>query len=204
MEAPAALGIRGAVHPNVSAGFGELVKQSSVDSAAAYGLAFAYADLPRQARRRLVDAVVAEVGAGPSAPLALLLSVETDPRNAEHLVRAIGRAGDGALRATVEAGGYVCRDDAHDAAFLIRPLWGPFVEVFGLRRARAGGDLTRVAEPLLTERELPTRLRELGVPVDAPRVSYTEALDAVVRLAWAERQFTGAMPRGLERLAALC
>ncbi len=193
--------------PTRETSFGALVAASVDDSRAARGLAYAYAELPRDARRRLVDAVMtdsARESIAAAVPLALLLSVESDPANIEYLFRSLAQVELGALESQTPPRGYLGQSESGFVAVVMRPLYAGYVELFGVRANVLGEVEARLQDPLVSLSEADSLVANLAQGIDIAEVTYGRALDEVAKAAWAHRRLRGSMPDGCERLAALC
>ncbi len=197
----------GAAHQRGRAGpFGALLAAAARDPAAARGLASAYGELDLVARRRIIEAIVADAdaeGIAASHALLPLLAVEDDAEVAREIAAAIERENLDGIRGTSQPRAHLAGDETRGAAILVRPLHGDFVEV--LTFIWTDRAITQCFfEPMLRadhvlEREvarLPEGLRYEDVPVPY-------AIDMVTPLLWAYGRTQGALPTGAERFADL-
>ncbi|HEY8428164.1 MAG TPA: hypothetical protein VIL20_07310 [Sandaracinaceae bacterium] len=190
--------------------FDALLAAAEEDPEAAEALALGYAELSREERAAIVDAVVRDAEAGgrsPSTALALLLAVEEDRHVARDIAAALVDAGFGA--APEPAKGAIARDlgwawggrDEGGIA-IVRHLHGLFIEVacVGWR----GGELEppRV-EPIARGEHLDEVRRRIGVPESADRLAFDDAIDRLAAQLWRIRRARGALPERLRALAHL-
>jgi hypothetical protein len=192
-------GARGAQSP-----FDALLQAAESDPQAAEGLALAYASMARDEREKLLSTVIADArGAArsPAGPLALLLSVEEDPRLAEAIAVALLEADDGALGGGSPDAGWIWGDEDDGGVAVVRRLHGGFVEV--LRVAWAGGALDVEREPLARSDDLWAVRRRTGVPDAADRVGLDHAVVHLAEVLWRERLRRGSLPGQLRPFADL-
>lgn len=186
--------------------FAALLGAASRDPAAARGLALAYASLDGVARRRIVEAVVADaraegIAAGPA--LIPLLAVEDDADIARALADAISVAGPDAITVTTAARALVRGDESEGAALVLRPLHGPFVEGLAIAWTRAEGITCSWFEPLLAPGDTPVLEARLadGAPLEETPLAF--AVDLLAPVLWRHRRAGRPTPAGIERFADL-
>jgi len=186
--------------------FGALIVAAATDPDAARGLAGAYASLAIGARRRIIEAVLADASAeGISASPALiaLLAVEEDPELARLIADGLNSAGGDGLRSTVAARALFAGDEDRGGVLLIRPLHGTFVEVLALAWARADGVTHAIFDPLVDDSAAGGHVARLPEGLRFEETPTQLAVDVLASVLWSHRLKHGSLPPGVERFADL-
>jgi len=186
--------------------FGALIVAAAVDPAAARGLASAYASLAVAARRRIVEAVLADSvaeGISASAALIALLAVEDDPDLARVIADSLNSAGGEGLRSTVSARALLAGDDERGGVLLIRPLHGTFVEVLALAWTRPDGVTHALFDPLVDDSAASQHLARLPDGLHFEEAPTSHAIDILAVVLWSHRRKHGSLPPGVERFSDL-
>jgi len=180
------------------------VSAAAQDAGVASGLANAYADLPIDARRRFVDAVVLDGekdGAHVAATLATLLGVEPDPSLSLMIFQAMTSLDREGLEPSADQAAWWGGTLEAGAAAICRPLYSNFIELVMLGWDTEGVRWTRF-EPLTHEHEIDghfARSPALGLEV----ASFRETLDRVAEVIWRHIRRTGTAPESADLLRAL-
>jgi len=185
--------------------FGALIVAAAVDPAAARGLASAYASLAVAARRRIVEAVLADSlaeGISASAALIALLAVEEDPDLARLIADSLNSAGGDGLRSTVTARALLAGDEERGGVILIRPLHGTFVEVLALGWTRAEGVTHALFDPLVDD-AVAVHMARLPDGLHFEETPTSRAIDVLAVVLWGHRRKHGSLPPGVERFSDL-
>jgi hypothetical protein len=186
--------------------FGALIVAAAVDPAAARGLASAYASLAVAARRRIVEAVLADSlaeGISASAALIALLAVEEDPDLARLIADSLNSAGGDGLRSTVTARALLAGDEERGGVILIRPLHGTFVEVLALGWTRAEGVTHALFDPLVDDAVAVQHMARLPDGLHFEETPTSRAIDVLAVVLWGHRRKHGSLPPGVERFSDL-
>jgi hypothetical protein len=186
--------------------FGALIVAAATDPAAARGLAGAYASLAIAARRRIIEAVLADASAeGISASPALiaLLAVEEDPELARSIADGLNSAGGDGLRSTVAPRALLAGDEERGGVLLIRPLHGTFVEVLALAWTRPDGVSHALFDPLVDDSVASTHTTRLPEGLRFEETPTQLAVDVLASVLWSHRLKHGSLPPGVERFADL-
>lgn len=166
----------------------------------------AYAALPEESRRRMIDAIVEdaqEEAVPPAVVLASLLAVESSTDLAEYLFAAMTRTGGEGLSSDQEPTGWAIGDADHGAAVVVLPLYGNFVEIAGLAWDEASGVTQKVFETMVVAEDGIKHVSALGLASTQHLVDVEDALDRMVSALWQHRRLHGHMPEGVDRMAAL-
>jgi len=180
--------------------FGALVAAAGDDPEAALALAGAYARVPREAREALLAAVIgdaAEEGVSALGALAALLSVEDDPTMAARIRDAMLEGHAPAETATPSTA-WLARNGAQNGAVvLVRPLYGPFVDVVAI--AYSDNQVTQtIIEPLVRADSLERVLAALPDGLALEPASFDDARELLVETVWSHLRRGGdALPVGL-------
>jgi hypothetical protein len=186
--------------------FGALIVAAAVDPAAARGLASAYASLAVAARRRIVEAVLADSlaeGISASAALIALLAVEEDPDLARLIADSLNSAGGDGLRSTVTARALLAGDEERGGVILIRPLHGTFAEVLALGWTRAEGVTHALFDPLVDDAVAVQHMARLPDGLHFEETPTSRAIDVLAVVLWGHRRKHGSLPPGVERFSDL-
>lgn len=186
--------------------FGALIVAAATDPAAARGLASAYASLAVAARRRIIEAVLADALAeciSASPALIALLSVEEDPELARMIADALNSAGGDGLRSTVAARALLAGDEERGGVLLIRPLHGTFVEVLALAWTREDGVSHALFDPLVDDSVAASHTTRLPDGLRFEETPTQLAIDVLAAVLWSHRRKHGSLPPGVERFADL-
>ena len=187
--------------------FSALVALAGRDPAAASGLAAAYSDLTADARRRLVQAVIADtagIGSGSTASALLpLLAVESDPQIARNIADAVVATGGTGIWPQSKRRSMLAGTEAEGMLVLIRPLYGEFVEVLILTWERREITSARL-EPMVCRDAVLDRVgssvrwaaRLADVPLD-------RAVAVVTPVLWHHRRSHGSLPEELRTFTDL-
>jgi len=186
--------------------FAALLASAARDPAAARGLALAYASLDVLARRRIVEAVVADAhveGISASAALAPLLAVEEDADVARAIADAISAAGGLGLESSVGPRALVAGDEEHGGVLLVRPLHGTFVEVLGLAWRRVEGVTHAIFDPLVHDGAASSHVEQLPEGLRFEEMPVSFAIDLLAPVLWNHLRTHATLPLGVERFADL-
>lgn len=184
--------------------FAALLAGAAAEPELARGLAGAYADLPVDARRRLVDAVVADArscGLAPAHVLVHLLAVEEDAEVARAIAELVCADREAALEPSTGDEGLLAGDDGCGAAALLQPLHGDLVELLAVRW-EDGAVCRAVFEPVLRRHEVGERLAALDLGGLRP-VAPQRATEALALPLWRHLRAGHPAPAGVERFARL-
>lgn len=183
--------------------FGALVAAAGDDPEAALALAGAYARVPREAREALLAAVIgdaAEEGVSALGALAALLSVEDDADVAARIRDAMLEGHRPAERvnpstAWLAQGGQ--GGACGGAVVLVRPLYGPFVDVVAIAYSEDRVTQT-IIEPLVRADTLDRVLAGLPDGLTLEPAIFEDARDLLVDTVWTHLRRGGdALPVGL-------
>jgi hypothetical protein len=186
--------------------FGALIVAAATDPAAARGLAGAYASLAVAARRRIIEAVLADANAeciSASPALIALLAVEDDPELARLIADSLNSAGGEGLRSTVSARALLAGDEERGGVLLIRPLHGTFVEVLALAWTRGDGVTHSLFDPLVDDSAAATHTSRLPDGLHFEETPTQLAIDVLAAVLWSHRRKHGSLPPGVDRFADL-
>lgn len=186
--------------------FGALIVAAATDPDAARGLAGAYASLAIGARRRIIEAVLADAtaeGISASPALIALLAVEEDPELARMIADGLNSAGGDGLRSTVAARALFAGDEERGGVLLIRPLHGTFVEVLALAWARNEGVTHALFDPLVDDSAAGGHIARLPEGLRFEETPTQLAVDVLASVLWSHRLKHGSLPPGVERFADL-
>jgi hypothetical protein len=186
--------------------FGALIVAAATDPSAARGLAGAYASLAVAARRRIIEAVLADAMAeciSASPALIALLAVEEDPELARLIADSLNSAGGEGLRSTVSARALLAGDEERGGVLLIRPLHGTFVEVLALAWTRAEGVTHSLFDPLLDDSAAVAHTGRLPDGLHFEETPTQLAIDVLAAVLWGHRRKHGNLPPGVDRFADL-
>jgi len=179
--------------------FGALVAAAGDDPEAALALAGAYARVPREAREALLAAVIgdaAEEGVSALGALAALLSVEDDAAMAGRIRDAM-LEGHRPAESTNPSTAWLAQEGQGGAVVLVRPLYGPFVDVVAI--AFSDDQVTQtIIEPLVRADALDRVLAALPDGLTLEPARFEDARDLLVDTVWAHLRRGGdALPVGL-------
>ncbi len=183
--------------------FGALVAAAGDDPEAALALAGAYARVPREAREALLAAVIgdaAEEGVSALGALAALLSVEDDPTMAARIRDAM-LEGHTPVESAIPSTAWLAQREQEGiqggAVVLVRPLYGPFVDVVAI--AYSDDQVTQtIIEPLVRADSLDRVLAALPDGLALEPASFDDARELLVETVWTHLRRGGdALPVGL-------
>jgi hypothetical protein len=183
-----------------------LIVAAATDPAAARGLAGAYASLAVAARRRIIEAVLADAvaeGISASPALIALLAVEDDPELARLIADGLNSAGGDGLRSTVAPRALLAGDEERGGVLLIRPLHGTFVEVLALAWTRPDGVSHAMFDPLVDDSAAAAHTTRLPEGLRFEETPTQLAVDVLASVLWSHRLKHGSLPPGVERFADL-
>lgn len=186
--------------------FGALIVAAATDPAAARGLAGAYAQLAVLARRRIIEAVLADAnaeGISPSPALIALLAVEDDPELARLIADGLNSAGGDGLRSTVSLRALLAGDEERGGVLLIRPLHGTFVEVLALAWTSGDGVTHALFDPLIDDSAASSHIMRLPEGLRFEETPTPLAVDVLAAVLWSHRRKHGSLPPGVERFSDL-
>jgi hypothetical protein len=186
--------------------FGALIVAAATDPSVARGLAGAYALLAVAARRRIIEAVLADAlaeGISASPALIALLAVEEDPELARVIADGLNSAGGDGLRSTVSPRALLAGDQERGGVLLIRPLHGTFVEVLALAWTSGEGVSHAVFDPLVDDSAAAAHLSRLPDGLRFEETPTQLAVDVLAAVLWSHRRRHGSLPPGVERFSDL-
>lgn len=174
--------------------FDALLAAAGRDPEAAAGLTLAYAEMPRAAREKLIEAIRGDVAA-----LVWLLGVEREPALAQAIADALRASTAQPSSGRDVAFGWV--DGSSGGVAIVRHLHGDFVDA--IRVSWSVDALDAEVLPIGRGDDLDALRRRAGIPDAARRVPREHAVDALTEALWRHHRAGRPIPEAIAPFADL-